>query len=53
MGRRVLTEGIPNMSQPEQTTPAEPIKKSDNKRTPLWWGILGLLIVILLVVIFV
>ena len=53
MGRCVLTEGKPNMSQPEQATPTEPTKKSGNKRSPLWWGILGLLVVVLLVVIFV
>ena len=41
------------MSEPEQATPAEPIKKSSNKRGPLWWGILGLLILFLLVVIFI
>ncbi len=40
------------MSQPEQTTSPEPEKKSRNKRSPLWWGILGLLIVILLLAIF-
>lgn len=53
MGRRVLPEGTPNMSEPEQTTAAKPIKKSGDKKGPLWWDVLGLLIVILLVVTFV